>query len=332
MPGASDEGRPVRIPVATARIAPVAIIDFLANAEAVVRRLAHHTGVADWVLTRRLGTEWIVLAGTGDHGLRPGDALDRPEGVVAQLDALAAAWADDVVVDLAAGHVELLGQVDVPPLSGIRPFPLWSDEGLFGTLCALPRHEGEDDALRRSEPMVRLTVELLTSVLGLDLDRSRLQRRLDDAESAALSDALTGLGNRRAFDRALEREQARCARFGHPAGVVVLDVDGLKRVNDTWGHQAGDELIGATAAAIRSTLRASDQAFRTGGDEFALLLPEIDEDGLGTLCDRLAERLSDAGVSASIGAAARRAEGDLRAVAREADARMYERKRSRSDR
>jgi len=315
------------------RGAPIAIIDFLANAEAVVERLAGHTCVPDWVLVRRLRDEWIVLAGSGDHGFVPGDPLVRPPGVAEHLAACADAWTADVVVDLTQDHVEPgSGRGSgVEPLAGVAAFPLWGSDGLFGAVCALPRDEAEEQGLRRTEPMVRLTVELLTSVLGLDLDRSRLQRRLDDAESAALSDALTTLGNRRAFDRALEREEARCARFGQRAGVMVLDLDGLKDVNDRDGHDAGDELLRRAARTIKSSLRTSDQAFRTGGDEFALLLPEVTEDGLVALCERLAEALEAAGVSASIGSALRAtATGDLRDVAREADARMYERKRART--
>ncbi|HEX4902210.1 MAG TPA: GGDEF domain-containing protein [Acidimicrobiales bacterium] len=314
-------------------VAPVAIIDFLANAEAVVDRLGHHTGVDDWVLTRHLGDEWVVLAGHGGHGYRPGDVLERPVGVAQHLGAMAASWTGDVVVDLtsdAVGREERAG--DVPPLPGVVPFPLWAGEGLFGAVCALPASAEQEASLRDAAEMVRLTVELLTSVLDLDLDRSRLQRQLDAAESAALSDALTGLGNRRAFDRAIEREEARCARFGHLAGVVVLDLDGLKTTNDTWGHEAGDDLIRRAGESIRRTLRTADQAFRTGGDEFALLLPEIGADGLETLCGRLCEALAEEGVSASIGSALRRPAGNLHAVAREADAQMYERKRERTGR
>jgi len=328
-----DEGRALSALAPAQGAAPIAVIDFLANAEAVVHRLGQHTCVADWVLARSLGDEWIVLAGHGGHGLRPGDALDHPPGVADHLRALAAAWAADVVVDLTAEHVEpRAGDGDVEPMPGVVAFPLWGGDGLFGAVCALPADGQEEAAFRATEEMVRLTVELLTSVLGLDLDRSRLQRRLDAAESAALSDALTGLGNRRAFDRAVEREEARCARFGHLAGVMVLDLDGLKGVNDTWGHAAGDDLIRRAASAIRSTLRTADQAFRTGGDEFALLLPEVSEDGLEALCERLAEAFAADGISASIGSALRRPAGSLHAVAREADRRMYERKRERSAR
>lgn len=335
MAGSSDEGRALSALTPADGRAPIAILDFLANAEAVVERLGQHTCVPDWVLVRSLGDEWIVLASHGGQRFRPGDALDEPAGVAEHLREQAAVWTSDVVVDLTAGRLEpATGEPDgsQPALGGIRAFPLWSGDGLFGAVCALPDTPEEEAGLTETEPMVRLTVELLTSVLGLDLDRSRLQRRLDAAESAALSDALTGLGNRRAFDRAIEREEARCSRFGHHAGVVVLDLDDLKVTNDTWGHEAGDDMIRRAAEGIRTTLRTADQAFRTGGDEFALLLPEVSPDGLDRLCDRLAEALASRGVSASIGADIRRPAGNLHVVARRADERMYERKRTRASR
>ena len=317
--------------------APIAIIDFLANAESVVQRLGAHTCVADWVMARYLGSEWVVLAGHGAHGFLPGDILDRPAGASRHLDRLASIWAADVVVDLTEGHVEPLrgdaaGDGDGDErCEGLVAFPLWGGDGLFGAVCALPADAEEEAGLRAGEEMVRLVVELLTSVLGLDLDRSRLQRRLDVAESAALSDPMTGLGNRRAFERAVDREEARCARFGHRAAVMVLDLDGLKDANDTWGHEAGDELLRRAGETIRTTLRTTDQAFRIGGDEFALLLPEVTPDGLDGLHDRLTGALAAAGVAASLGCAVREPAGNLHACVRAADAQMYERKRERSD-
>ena len=319
---------------ATETYAPIAILDFLANAEAVVRRLGEQTCVPGWVLTRRFDDEWVVLAAHGEHGLRPGDPLDRPHGADALLARLAARWQREVVVDLNLGHIRPRSDRAAAPDdvgTGLVAFPLWDGQGgLFGAVCALPDGPGQEAALRRSEPMVELAIELLGAVLALDLDRSRMQRRLDAAESAALSDELTGLGNRRAFERAVEKEEARCARFGHLAGVMILDLDELKAVNDTRGHEAGDQLLRRAASTVRATLRGADQAFRIGGDEFALLLPEATPGGLGGLRARLTDALTEAGVSASIGSAIRRPGGDLRVSAREADAAMYERKRART--
>jgi diguanylate cyclase (GGDEF)-like protein len=314
--------------------APIAILDFLANAESVVRRLGEQTCVPNWVLTRRFDHEWVVLAGHGDHGLRPGDALDHRLGAAGHLARLAARWEREVVVDLELGHIRrkpdrAASDGTMEASAGLVAFPLWDSDGLFGAVCALPEGPGQEAALRRSEPLVELTIELLSAVLDLDLDRSRLQRRLDAAQSAALSDPLTALGNRRAFDRAVEKEEARCARFGHLAGVMILDLDGLKVVNDTDGHDAGDHLLQRAATTIRNTLRSADQAFRIGGDEFALLLPEVTVGGLDGLRERLTSALAEVGVSASIGCAIRRPGGDLHDSAREADASMYERKRGR---
>src|SRR3546814_4689560 len=80
VPAHRDEGRALGALTPVDGAAPIAIIDFLANAESVLHRLGAHTCVADWVMARLLGTEWIVLAGEGGHGLRPGAVLDRPPG------------------------------------------------------------------------------------------------------------------------------------------------------------------------------------------------------------------------------------------------------------
>lgn len=317
--------------------APIAIIDFLANADATIRRLGTETPTRDWVLVRRLGDEWVVLSTHGDHGMVPGDPLHRPPGASDHLDQHAARWEREVLVDLRAGEIrpdpDAFGARGLEESgTGLVAFPIWSADGLFGAVCALPGGPGEEAALRRSAPLVRLAVGLLSSLLVLDLDRSRLQRRVDAAESAALNDPLTSLGNRRAFDRALDREEARCARFGHRAGVIVLDLDRLKQVNDTLGHEAGDRMLQQAASTLRTSLRGADQAFRTGGDEFALLLPEVADDSVDGVCERLHDALARAGVSASIGCAIRQPGGDLRTAAREADAAMYRRKRARATR
>jgi diguanylate cyclase (GGDEF)-like protein/putative nucleotidyltransferase with HDIG domain len=88
----------------------------------------------------------------------------------------------------------------------------------------------------------------------------------------AISDPLTGLRNHRAFQEDLARELQRVSRSGDPLSLVLLDLDGLKAINDRLGHQAGDERLQAVAQAIRDSQRASDLAYRVGGDEFAVIL------------------------------------------------------------
>jgi diguanylate cyclase (GGDEF)-like protein len=103
----------------------------------------------------------------------------------------------------------------------------------------------------------------------------------------AATDALTGLYNRRLFDEYLEKELNRAKRYGQQLAIAILDLHKLKEVNDRYGHLQGDHVLQIAATTLRTTLRASDFAFRIGGDEFALLLPETDAEQAVTLCRRV---------------------------------------------
>ena len=132
---------------------------------------------------------------------------------------------------------------------------------------------------------VRLGSELgalgyLTDPTDLDLLRSlartllEFKRYLDSCQEAAFTDHLTGLANRRRFERQLDREVARTERYGHPFCLLLIDIDNFKGVNDTYGHDAGDEALRMVANVIQSGTRGIDTGARIGGDEFAVILPE----------------------------------------------------------
>ncbi len=95
-------------------------------------------------------------------------------------------------------------------------------------------------------------------------------------ELNAVTDPLTGLYNRRLFAETFEKELNRARRYGQPLGLVTLDLHRFKEVNDKHGHPRGDDVLRAAAATLKKALRTSDSAFRIGGDEFALLLPQTD--------------------------------------------------------
>src|SRR2546426_12320702 len=99
---------------------------------------------------------------------------------------------------------------------------------------------------------------------------------LKQLELNAVTDPLTGLYNRRLFTESLEKELNRARRYGLPLGLVILDLHRFKEVNDKYGHPRGDDVLRAAASTLRKSLRTSDSAFRIGGDEFALLLPQTD--------------------------------------------------------
>ena len=97
---------------------------------------------------------------------------------------------------------------------------------------------------------------------------------LNEAEQQSMTDPLTGLYNRRSLDQLLQREVALAERHHRPLSVVMIDLDHFKKINDAQGHAAGDHLLRAFADCLRMTLRKTDLAFRFGGDEFAVALPQ----------------------------------------------------------
>src|SRR5258707_3183805 len=103
----------------------------------------------------------------------------------------------------------------------------------------------------------------------------------------AVTDPLTGLYNRRLFSETFEKELNRGRRYGSPLGLVVLDLHRFKEVNDKHGHPRGDDVLRAAAATFKKSLRTSDSAFRIGGDEIALLLPQTDSPQALALCRRV---------------------------------------------
>jgi diguanylate cyclase (GGDEF)-like protein/PAS domain S-box-containing protein len=126
---------------------------------------------------------------------------------------------------------------------------------------------------------------------------------LAQVQALARTDPLTGVANRRVWEEELPREIDRAKRSGQPLCVAILDLDHFKAFNDTYGHQAGDRLLKATASAWQATVRATDLLCRYGGEEFALLLPNCSRDNARTLADRLRAAMPDS-VTVSIGVAA----------------------------
>jgi diguanylate cyclase (GGDEF)-like protein len=136
--------------------------------------------------------------------------------------------------------------------------------------------------------VARLTIlQVVGPVAALEADHRQILEAYDRARLDARRDPLTGLGNHRAFQEELARQVADSTRAGRPLSLVILDLDDLKRLNDTGGHAAGDQLLAAVGRLIRATLRVADRPFRIGGDEFALLLPATDSETAFAVARRL---------------------------------------------
>src|SRR6266550_313734 len=153
----------------------------------------------------------------------------------------------------------------------------------------------------------------------------------------AVTDALTGLANHRQLIHSLESEIRRSRRTGQPLAVVLLDLDGLKQINDRHGHLAGSLAIRRVAEALLGSSRATDTAARFGGDEFALVLPETGEAAAWHVAhgvaDRLAKDAEKPNLSISVGVAVYTGNGDTEeAVLNAAEVALYETKERRKSR
>ena len=127
------------------------------------------------------------------------------------------------------------------------------------------------------------------------MDEVELWQRNQDLERVAQTDGLTGIANRRAFDQALERAVRRARRTNEPLSLLLLDLDHFKSLNDTAGHQAGDEVLRQFAGILaQAARRPDDVAARYGGEEFALILPSTDQTGAVEVAQRIRENLAAA--------------------------------------
>ncbi len=250
---------------------------------------------------------------------------------------------DPIVVFDGSGSIVDVNQAAERTL-GVRAF---GDVPLaLGTLWASSRHEtkGAPDltlpARREGDESGARTFEVTithleeggasgrSALLLHDVTvRRRIERELrettdalgsanEELERLANTDPLTDLANRRHFTRMLAREMERAARYSRPLSIVLLDLDHFKRVNDTHGHAAGDDVLRAAAGVLKAACRDVDLAARIGGEELALLLPETESKGAQIVAERVREEI-EAGrhrspdgvqfrVTASIGVASSR--------------------------
>jgi len=134
---------------------------------------------------------------------------------------------------------------------------------------------------------------LIEEISALRGKVARLQERVEQLDQLAHRDSLIDLPNRRGFMRELERLIARVDRYGINAAMLFVDVDGLKMINDTFGHRAGDEALVQIANLLSTGVRHSDVVARIGGDEFGILLECSDEGSAQETAARLIDQISD---------------------------------------
>ena len=305
--------------------------DFESAARSVLSFLRQRLDFDLWMVTRTEGNDWIMLQ-VEDHG------YGVEEGAVF-------CWSDSFCSRMVKGE----GPRIAPKVSGIPAYleaPIGrkvligayigipivlSDGSLFGTLCAIDP-DSKPETITEELPTIELLANLLSTILEHELKCNDQERHIERIEMEAMSDELTELYNRRGWEKLLQAEEERCQRYGHPAGVIYIDLDNLKPINDSQGHAAGDELICTATKTIKSAVRGQDIFARVGGDEFAVLAIECNRYELKKLASRIKQSLQDAKIEASIGYAPRHPSEGLAVACEKADQKMYECKRDRKSR
>lgn len=246
----------------------------------------------------------VILAGIGDYVSADDVAFTLIYLAPVALAAWEAGRTSALVIAAAAALCALLGNLGhVPPLSPVVQFwNLLTELGVFATVAALV---------------------------------ASLKQRLVFESERALTDVLTGLKNRRGFQEAALAEIERARRNEQPFTLALVDLDDFKRVNDTLGHEAGDDVLVAVSDLLRERLRVVDVVCRVGGDEFALLLPETAASeaaaAFGDLLVQVSSAMQERGwpVGLSVGAVTfNSAPQSLDAALRETDILLYEAKRA----
>ncbi len=178
---------------------------------------------------------------------------------------------------------EFLVEMMTPPGQQIVFVPVQSFQRVMGILGLLA--EGSNADLRDTGLLISLGYAIGTSLEGL--------RQRDELRSMAAIDELTRVYNRRHFFDQLDRELAAARRYSMPISVLILDLDGLKGLNDRFGHEAGDEALRTLAQRLVRYSRASDIVARLGGDEFAVILSRTDSEGAAQIARRLQTSVED---------------------------------------
>ena len=168
--------------------------------------------------------------------------------------------------------------------TAMASLPLIADEKMIGAVsiysCDLKNYEEEH--MRLLETVSRIAADAIFAAL-----------QHAESESRALTDPMTDLPNARSLQMQFEKESARAARNGTNFQLLMLDLDGFKAVNDTFGHKAGDKLLKELARVMTSQLRDYDFLARYAGDEFVAIVPETDSEGISELIQRIEQAVDE---------------------------------------
>jgi two-component system cell cycle response regulator len=269
--------------------------------------------------------------------------VDQAENGAAALELLTGGSYDVVVTDL---HMPGLDGFEVLAAAkalaqGVEVIVLTGAHSQDMSAAVRALRMGAHDYLTKPPPSAEEVVLTVERAMEKRQLREANRSLLEQLEVQSLTDALTDVPNRRAFDLALPQEIARARRHDHGLGVIGLDLDHFKQVNDTYGHEGGDEILRGFARTVARVLRKGDSLYRCGGEEFAVILPFADRAGLAVAAERIVATVRTSPIQVgtalvpitiSAGAAFLAAGDDGSLLWSRADAALYEAKKTGRDR
>lgn len=246
--------------------------------ESVFRDLFDHASDALWVLNSDMVIEHANAAAASLSGFELDELIGQPLSVVLP----------DNIAEHHDAYVEKFRQQPderSSVLGRVRRFELRARDGsLIPIQLKAFRLNGSGEGLRFGATMVDLREQV-----RLEQDQRHMMAHL---ERLALVDPLTELWNRRAFDDGLARQCALATRHHANASLAMIDIDHFKRVNDTYGHAAGDKVLQELARHLKDLIRKEDMCARIGGEEFGILMPATDVDGARLVIERALHRVA----------------------------------------
>lgn len=244
-------------------------------------------------------------------------------------------------------HAWFTHKIETATLLGTRVFTIWEQRPYllrfknYQPITGLVDHMYQNITilpLRTVDTAADHVCLIIYDVTNVAVNKLQLESANAQLQELAQHDGLTGLLNRRHWESCLEHEFARHTRYSNPASLVLFDIDHFKQLNDTYGHQAGDEVIRQVADIIRQLARDTDYAGRYGGEEFVVLLPDTPMQGAALFAERLRKAIEQLTIkhgqyqmscSVSLGVACMRNDmAHYNALIEEADKALYQSKSS----
>ena len=297
--------------------------DFRAEIRRILAFLQARFGFDLWMFTRVVGEEWIVVSSedTG-YGISDGDTFH---------------WADSFCSQMVIGNGPQIApdSDQVPSFKSakigekiqIRAYigvPVNQPNGeLFGTLCAIDPNP-KSTSLVDELPLINMFGSLIGRLIATEIQLQTLEQKALEARLASEYDALTGIKNRLAWKQYIELEEARAITLATPVAVIILDLDDLKEINDSLGHQAGDKLLSNFSQILVGTVKSRGNVFRIGGDEFAILISNAHQSMVRQLFLEIRMMLDRARIQASAGIGFRSSTQNIEEAWEQADREMYQ--------